>query len=267
MAIRARVLGVCVAALAVQAALGQEIYRQDPVNSFGGLSAQDARSPGGLGWFSEVVDNFPATGGVAIGRIEFWGGYAQDLPGHTEGFMIRFYEGADGQVGPLLSTQDVATFSEVEYYNTTIPPIGVLRGYHYTLDLATPFVVPATGEYLISITAILGRGGTANEPQWGWIGANSFRPAGCLQRFFSPNFNPQSSDVSFVLHAVTAPPACDPDYNQDGNVDQDDIRYLVNVIGGGDNPTGRDPDFNQDGNVDQDDFADLVDVVAGGDCP
>ncbi|MCC6951422.1 MAG: hypothetical protein IT433_08240 [Phycisphaerales bacterium] len=60
---------------------------------------------------------------------------------------------------------------------------------------------------------------------------------------------------------------CDPDYNQDGNVDQDDLAYLVNVIGGGENPTNRDPDFNQDGNADQDDYAALVNVVAGGDCP
>ncbi|MFZ2872986.1 MAG: hypothetical protein WAZ94_00725 [Phycisphaerales bacterium] len=65
----------------------------------------------------------------------------------------------------------------------------------------------------------------------------------------------------------TQPPICDPDYNQDGNVDQDDVRYLVDVIAGGENPTGRDPDFNLDGNVDQDDFAALVNVIAGGPCP
>jgi len=63
------------------------------------------------------------------------------------------------------------------------------------------------------------------------------------------------------------PPACDPDVNQDGNVDQDDVSYLINVVGGGDNPSGIDPDFNQDGNVDQDDVAALIDVVAGGACP
>jgi hypothetical protein len=50
-------------------------------------------------------------------------------------------------------------------------------------------------------------------------------------------------------------------------VDQDDIAYLINVVGGGPNPTGRDPDFNMDGNVDQDDVSALINVVAGGDCP
>jgi len=62
-------------------------------------------------------------------------------------------------------------------------------------------------------------------------------------------------------------PACDPDYNQDGNVDQDDVRYLVGVVAGGENPTGRDPDFNQDGNADQDDVSALINAVAGGGCP
>jgi hypothetical protein len=65
---------------------------------------------------------------------------------------------------------------------------------------------------------------------------------------------------------VTGPP-CDPDVNQDGNVDQDDVAYLINVVGGGPNPTGIDPDFNQDGNVDQDDIAALINVVAGAPCP
>jgi subtilisin family serine protease len=63
------------------------------------------------------------------------------------------------------------------------------------------------------------------------------------------------------------PPACDPDLNQDGNADQDDVRYLVNVIAGGPNPAGTDPDFNADGNADQDDVRALVNVIAGGPCP
>ncbi|MFZ2874115.1 MAG: hypothetical protein WAZ94_06500 [Phycisphaerales bacterium] len=68
-------------------------------------------------------------------------------------------------------------------------------------------------------------------------------------------------------NAVTLFVDCCPDVSQDGNVDQDDVMYLINVIGGGDNPTGIDPDFNRDGNVDQDDVTALIDVVAGGACP
>ena len=62
-------------------------------------------------------------------------------------------------------------------------------------------------------------------------------------------------------------PACNPDYNDDGNADQDDISYLVNVVAGGANPLNKDPDFNRDGNADQDDIALLVGVIAGSPCP
>ena len=60
---------------------------------------------------------------------------------------------------------------------------------------------------------------------------------------------------------------CNPDLNDDGNVDQDDIFYLTQVVAGNDNPTGANPDFNCDGNVDQDDIAALQQVVAGANCP
>ena len=65
----------------------------------------------------------------------------------------------------------------------------------------------------------------------------------------------------------TTPAVCDPDLNQDGNADQGDIDYLVNVVAGGDNTTGIDPDFNRDGNVDQGDIDAIINVIAGGNCP
>jgi hypothetical protein len=74
-----------------------------------------------------------------------------------------------------------------------------------------------------------------------------------------------SNAVAFT--ANDCPPPCDPDLNQDGNADQDDLAYLVNVVGGGPNPTNIDPDFNRDGNADQDDVAALINVIAGGPCP
>lgn len=66
---------------------------------------------------------------------------------------------------------------------------------------------------------------------------------------------------------VTIAGACDPDANQDGNVDQGDVDYVINVVAGGDNPTNFDADFNRDGNVDQGDVDTLINVVAGGNCP
>jgi hypothetical protein len=76
-----------------------------------------------------------------------------------------------------------------------------------------------------------------------------------------------NTTVTLRNTAVPPPPPCDPDFNQDGNANQDDVAYLVNVIAGGANPSGRNPDFNNDGNVDQDDYISLVNVVAGGVCP
>lgn len=66
----------------------------------------------------------------------------------------------------------------------------------------------------------------------------------------------------FVVEA-----SCDPDVNQDGNTDQTDIEYFINVVAGGPNPTGIDSDFNQDGNVDSGDTEAMIIVVAGGACP
>ncbi|MCE7973868.1 MAG: hypothetical protein DYG92_05995 [Leptolyngbya sp. PLA1] len=72
--------------------------------------------------------------------------------------------------------------------------------------------------------------------------------------------------VDYLPNGVRLTAICEPDLNEDGNVDQDDVLYLINVIGGGDNPTGIDPDFNRDGNVDQDDVGALINAVAGGGC-
>jgi len=72
--------------------------------------------------------------------------------------------------------------------------------------------------------------------------------------------------VDYLPNGVRLTAVCEPDLNEDGNVDQDDVLYLINVIGGGDNPTGIDPDFNRDGNVDQDDIGALINAVGGGGC-
>ncbi|MDX2115613.1 MAG: DUF11 domain-containing protein [Planctomycetota bacterium] len=65
-----------------------------------------------------------------------------------------------------------------------------------------------------------------------------------------------------------AGPSCEPDYTQDGNVDQDDIACLVDLVAGGSVcDASADPDFNRDGNVDQADISDLVSVVGGSACP
>lgn len=74
-------------------------------------------------------------------------------------------------------------------------------------------------------------------------------------------------ELPFELAGSVVVVSCDADVNQDGNTDQGDIDYLINVVAGGDNPTNISPDFNSDGNTDQGDVDALVNVVAGGACP
>jgi hypothetical protein len=176
------------------------LWSQQPINTFSGLASQDARNPGGLGWFAEVVDNFTAADGWMINGVEFWGGYPQVAPGHTQGFTIRVYADNGGQVGTLLMMQDVMMFSEVQYYEH---PTLHFPGYHYTLTLPATFAVPGAGSYWMSVVAILDRGGTSTEPQWGWAAATTVTPPFCKQWFFSPgNFIDQTNDEAFVLNGT-----------------------------------------------------------------
>jgi len=74
----------------------------------------------------------------------------------------------------------------------------------------------------------------------------------------------------FWYPGAAAPPACDGDLNQDGNVDQSDVDCLISIVAG--DPTclelaGFDADFNRDGNVDQGDIDAFISFVAGGPCP
>ncbi|MBI1191250.1 MAG: hypothetical protein GC200_11290 [Tepidisphaera sp.] len=76
-----------------------------------------------------------------------------------------------------------------------------------------------------------------------------------------------TNGIQFAVAWTIGGNACNPDVNQDGVADQGDVDYLINVIAGGENPTGIDADFNQDGVADQGDIDALINVVAGGSCP
>jgi hypothetical protein len=106
-------------------------------------------------------------------------------------------------------------------------------------------------------------GGCANALNAGFVAPLT---AGQTYYLSVGNFG-EGTTGSFNLNILEPAPACDPDMNQDGNADQDDVTYLINAIGGGGNPNNIDLDFNQDGNADQDDVTALVNVVAGGACP
>jgi hypothetical protein len=78
-------------------------------------------------------------------------------------------------------------------------------------------------------------------------------------------------DLTGACFPSEAPP-CDPDYNCDGNADQDDVAWLINAIASGNFfsencGVEKDPDFNADGNADQDDVAALINTIASSECP
>ena len=82
-----------------------------------------------------------------------------------------------------------------------------------------------------------------------------------------PDANAERRTTLILTIQPAGVPYCDPDMNWDGNADASDLDYLINVIAGGENPTGRNPDFNRDGNVDQGDIDALINYTAGGACP
>lgn len=123
--------------------------------------------------------------------------------------------------------------------------------------------------------AALSDAGNISGSHTATLTVNAISPADAIAGYHCVVTNACGSDTSADAALTVLPsyavacggPGCDADVNQDGNVDQGDIDYLINIIAGGNNPTGFDADFNQDGNVDQGDVDALVNVVAGGNCP
>ncbi|MBI5863622.1 MAG: hypothetical protein HZB38_03755 [Planctomycetes bacterium] len=238
------------------AATADVLWSQPQVNSFGGLSSQDARNPGGLGWFSEVADNFVGQTGWNVDQVEFYGGYATPLgqEGHTEGFTIRFYTDNGGHPGTRIFEQDVFSFTETNYY--VHPSLG-FAGYQYSVSLSPAFNISSDATYWVSVVAILPRGGTANEPQWGWIASSTTTLPHAHQWFFSPgNFTEQGNDVAYSLLSSGAVP-CTGDLDSDGTVSLSDLAVLLSNFG----LTGTTPeqgDLDGDSDVDIQDLATLL---------
>jgi hypothetical protein len=186
------------------AAAGQELYRQNPYPTTGGLSSQDARNPGGLGWFSEVIDNFPVGVATAVSGVEFWGGYGPNPPGTFHGCTIRFYTDNNGAPGQRLFERDVlGTCGETPDFTS-----GGGSRYHYSAALNPPFVPPAPGRYWLSVVGIVDRGGSSTDPQWGWTPAAAVTPPHAVQFVFGSPI-PIVDDVSFVLNGAACYPNCD----------------------------------------------------------
>ncbi len=201
---------VCCGSVVSVAQAQTEFVRQNPYDQVGGYSSQDARNPGGLGWFSECADDFAGTAGWNINNVKFWGGYASIASGAgtLHGVTIRFYTDSAGLPGTRIFTQDVTTCNETIYY--TLPGGNPLVGYSYSCDLSPAFTVPSTGTYWVSVVAIVDRGGASQDPQWGWVQSSAgVQGSSGVQWFFSPgNFAPQSTDFAFVLSNIPVGGTC-----------------------------------------------------------
>ena len=198
---------LCVSGLCASAATAQvELYRQNQSPSPGGYSSQEARNPGGLGWFSEVADDFVSQAGWTINNVKFWGGYVTPpgQPGNTQGFVIRFYTDNNGRPGTELFEQDVVQFNETEY-----AVLGGFAAYSYSCNLSPAFTPPSPGVYWFSTVAILDRGAGSPEPQWGINQSFPINGASGMQWFFSPgNFTSQNTDYGMVLSGTIGTTSC-----------------------------------------------------------
>ncbi len=149
--------------------------------------------------------------------------------------------------------------------HAAIPGVFLSEGQYYIdwqyacLDPFTPaFSPPVTIPAQRTVGNALQRRPRAGTAEPGWYAVlDAGKPAE------APD---QGKDLPFLLLGVPGVP-CDPDFNQDGNADQDDIACLAQVVAGDPSCSDADPDFNRDGNVDQDDIDALAQVVAGSPCP
>ncbi|MDX2132816.1 MAG: hypothetical protein SFY69_12270 [Planctomycetota bacterium] len=151
-----------------------------------------------------------------------------------------------------LSATTPASPGVVEGFTLSVGSNGTWhRHLEYTL------LAPATpGTYLLTLE-LFSTAGTIEDSEPFWLVFSHEAPTGDL-----------AAGVQWVRDTfMNPPPPCDPDVNQDGNVDQDDVACLAQVVGGDPTCSNADPDFNRDGNVDQDDISTLAQVVAGAACP
>ncbi|MDX2131871.1 MAG: PQQ-dependent sugar dehydrogenase [Planctomycetota bacterium] len=166
-----------------------------------------------------------------------------------------------GSAGPITMTGCSITGGYV-YRGSAIP---CFRGHYIFADFCTPqiwsFRLGAGNvlENVVNRTVELEPAGTPSIANISSFGEDASGELYICDR---------AGEVFKIVSAGNCP-SCEPDINNDGNVDQDDVACLTQAVAGdsGCLGAGIDPDFNQDGNVDQDDIAALEQVVAGAPCP
>lgn len=100
----------------------------------------------------------------------------------------------------------------------------------------------------------------------------SYRDGWDVRTSVHPTLRDQRDTTLYIRVHPPEVPFCDPDLNWDGNADQDDVAYLIDLITNPSpidptNACGADPDYNRDGTADMDDVRALIDVISSGECP
>jgi hypothetical protein len=137
------------------------ILSSQAANFTGGtvFGSQNDPSPGGLGNFGTVYDNFVLGFDSEVTDLHWTGGYFTGGAGTITAFTIAFYADAGGQPGSSLLGQTVAgTAGETFLGNDFFGPV-----FTYSLILPTSFLATGGTTYWLSIVPTI-----TFPPQWGW---------------------------------------------------------------------------------------------------
>ncbi|MFZ2874116.1 MAG: hypothetical protein WAZ94_06505, partial [Phycisphaerales bacterium] len=237
------------------------------------------------------VWNSPYFAGLVTPNIVPSAAGGADIGGGPGPFGLLPSSLADATINDAIANAPVGATAALVRFD--LGPTGFDVGYNVTsaagtneaFDMLVLVNLTGTDTYAALNGVLLSRLPLTSRPEFGGDGSTQPVPllAGRSWVVLAGEFGSLSVDLAFPQGSVTVAvadpadngatvtyvtlPPCSPDFTNDGNVDQDDVAYLINVVSGGSNPSGRDPDFNRDGNVDQDDVSALIDVVAGGECP
>lgn len=114
----------------------------------------------------------------------------------------------------------------------------------------TTFTIDAGGGTSSSATFTLS--GTIGQPDAGTPMTSSAPGGIAITGGFWPATNP------------TPPPSCPQDFNQDGNLDPDDLGDMINCFFM--SPPCAQADFNHDGDINPDDLGDFINLYFGPPC-
>jgi hypothetical protein len=189
------VLGVT--ALAAGPARADVLYTQ-PTNFPAGsvYASQNDTSPGGVGSFSVVYDDFTLATDANLSSVSWQGGYFNPGQlGNIAAFKINLYSNNVNTPGALLASFTIAgNANESLVGNSFFGPV-----YNYQASLAGGFAVTAGTRYWIGIQAEM-----PFPPQWGWhtgTGGNGI----AAQDFFGTRSGLQE-DMAYTLEGVSAVP-------------------------------------------------------------